>query len=79
MTAADAREALEAIIWRTRAVDQHAVIGILAAADRYATAVTAEVLDSIERDRRRGTSADIIASRRADIIASDGKRYGRTA
>jgi hypothetical protein len=57
VTAADAREELEAIVWRTRVVDQHAIIGILAAADRYATAVASETTDAIvragrQRDRR---------------------------
>ena len=45
MTAADRREELEAIVWRTRAVDQHAVRGILAAADRYAEAVADDRID----------------------------------
>ena len=44
MTAADAREKLEAAIWRTRCVDQHAIIGILAAADRYKDAAVGEAL-----------------------------------
>jgi hypothetical protein len=72
MTADDAREELESAIWRTDPASPSAVAAVLAAADRYATAVAAERLDAIERSRR-------IAARRAALIAGDGKHYGRTA
>jgi hypothetical protein len=57
VSAADAREELEAIVWRTRAVDQHAIIGILAAADRYATAAADEQLDAYVNEGIRAARA----------------------
>lgn len=72
MTADDAREELEAAIWGTDPASLGAVRAVLAAADKYATAAAAEAVDAFDRDHA-------VAIRRADLIASDGKRYGRTA
>lgn len=72
MTADDAREALEAIVWRTRCVDQHAIIGILAAADRYAEAVADERIAGRVADRIRGPE------RRAAAAADVAAHYRRT-
>ena len=57
MSAADKREELEAIVWRTRVVDQHAIIGILAAADAYARAVSDETLDAYVNEGVRAARA----------------------
>lgn len=67
MTAASRREELEAIIWRTRVVDQHAVIGILAAADRYKEAAVGETV-------KRLTDRQLAALGRAEA-----EKYGETA
>lgn len=72
MTAAEAREELEAAIWRTDPSSLYWVRMILEAADRYAAAVTAETLAGIEHD------CSTVATRRAAIIAGDGKHYGAT-
>jgi hypothetical protein len=79
MNTADAREELESAIWRTDPASLSAVRAVMAAAERYATAVTAETLDRIDRDRRTAARRDhIIASRRAALIEDDGKHYGET-
>jgi hypothetical protein len=66
MTPGQAREELESAIWQTDPASLRAVRAVLAAADRYAIAVTEE------HDRR---AAALIASHRQDLIV-DG--YGRT-
>lgn len=71
MNAADRREELEGLIWRTRCVDQHAVTGILAAADAYATALAAETVDSVIRDARQRDRRDRLAE---DAAAAYGRQ-----
>jgi hypothetical protein len=72
MTAAEAREELESAIWRTDPASLTAVRMVLAAADRYAAAVMWEALTRIEHD------CSTVATRRAALIAGDGKNYGAT-
>jgi hypothetical protein len=64
VSAADKREELEAAIWRERGGDRSRgaedVDRILAAADAYATAVAAETLDGVIRDRRQRDHRDAL-------------------
>ena len=49
MTAAEAREELETAIWRTDPASLAAVHAVLAAADRYARALAADMIDNLSK------------------------------
>jgi hypothetical protein len=72
MTAAEAREELEAAIWRTDPSSLQATHAVLTAADAYAAAAVTEALARIEHD------CSTVATRRAALTAGDGKNYGAT-
>ena len=71
MTAADAREELEAAIWATDPATLGTMRYVLTAADRYAKAYAAETLEAFKRDT--------ITGRRAALIEGDGKHYGQAS